>query len=141
MIQIWYETINNLYSCSPLFCFLSTQTMLFIYNVTTGFWIGPALQKPNSAFSKRPCCIVTQQAVVLIQLHKTPHNIALSKNTQPCYHFPVAPSQFQVDGISKLAFDWAFAYGCIQTPFVTTGIFQVLINLTVVSGKQKSIIS
>lgn len=72
MIQIWYETINNLYSCSPLFCFLSTQTILFIYNVTTGFWIGPALQKPNSAFSKRPCCVVTQQAVVLIQLHKTP---------------------------------------------------------------------
>lgn len=72
MIQIWYETINNLYSCSPLFCFLSTQTILFIYNVTTDFWIGPALQKPNSAFSKRPCCVVTQQAVVLIQLHKTP---------------------------------------------------------------------
>lgn len=72
MIQIWYEIINNLYSCSPLFCFLSTQIILFIYNVTTGFWIGPALQKPNSAFSKRPCCVVTQQAVVLIQLHKTP---------------------------------------------------------------------
>lgn len=71
----------------------------------------------------------------------TKYAIALPNNIQPCYHFPAALSQLQLGGNSKQAVDWTFANGHIRRPFVTTCIFQVFINLTVVPGKQKSIIS